>query len=102
MAKTSGPEWYALADGRQFYEWQRETLLPICKTFSLSVWGTHCVLSASEHFFRAGAKAGETITDFQSIAFWIAWAPESEDADVDIVWSRIQTLVADERKKVGR
>ena len=97
--RTPGPDYYALADGRQFYEYQREVIVPL--TSGLSVWDAHCVLIASEHFFRAGAKEGETVTDFQAISFWVAMATEEPDYAVE-VWDIVVRHVADERKAVGR
>lgn len=97
--KSPGPDYYALADGRQFYEFQRETLVKLAA--GLSTWDAHCVLSASEHFFRAGAKKGETVTDFQAIAFWVGHATEDPDRACE-VWEQVLNYVSPERKAVGR
>lgn len=93
---TPGPDYYRLADGRQFYEYSRDELVPMCK--GLDPWDVHCIISAAEHYFRMGAKEGETDTDLDAYNWWISMAsiasfPES-----------IQVIreVVHQRKLVGR
>jgi len=93
----SGPDYYRLADGRQFYEYSRDQIVPMCVTNRLSPWETHCIVSACEHLFRMGAKEGEEETDWQGYLWWM-----SHVDPLYIVWEAIVAGVNHERKKVGR
>jgi hypothetical protein len=93
---TSGPDYYRLADGRQFFEYSRDELVPMCK--GLDHWDVHCIISAAEHYFRMGAKEGEAETDLDAQDWWINRA--SNGAIQTIL--RVLMQVKSEREKVGR
>ena len=91
---TPGPDYYRLADGRQFYEYSRDELVPMCK--GLDPWDVHCIISAAEHYFRMGAKEGERDTDLEAYDWWMArcrYLPEA---------MTVMYVVTEEREKVGR
>jgi hypothetical protein len=96
--RTAGPEYYALADGRQLWELERETLAPLLSGLGISVYDVHCVLSAVEHEFRRGAKPGEEVTDAQSRDWWISQASEMGQ----MAWLVVKPMIREERAKVGR
>lgn len=93
---TPGPDYYRLADGRQFYEYSRDELVPMCK--GLDPWDVHCIISAAEHYFRMGAKEGEYDTDFDANDWWVNRA--SSQALPRVV--QVMGAVGRERGKVGR
>jgi len=99
--KTPGPDYYALADGRQLFELERDELVQELARRGMGIWDSHCLLSAMEHRFRRGAKEGETETDVQSEAFWIAqmsWP----GIEIEANKAKIQGRIDAERKAVGR
>lgn len=99
--KTPGPDYYALADGRQFFELERDELEPACRRAGMNHWDIHCILSAMEHRFRRGAKLGEEADDQLSESWWIAqmsWAGLEIEAHRTKLIARIDA----ERKAVGR
>ena len=95
---TPGPDYYRLADGRQFYEYSRDELVPMCK--GLDPWDVHCIISAAEHLFRMGAKEGEMETDIQSYRWWTG----RMDATIPgyNIWMKVFAVIFEERTKVGR
>lgn len=93
---TPGPDYYRLADGRQFYEYSRDELVPMCK--GLSPWDVHCIISAAEHYFRMGAKEGEANTDMDAMCWW---ANKTTDKGFR-KWLGINQILRNERAKVGR
>lgn len=93
---TPGPDYYRLADGRQFYEYSRDVIVPMCK--DLGPWDVHCILSAAEHLFRMGAKEGEGATDFDSYRWWV----ERTSDDAFAIWLKVSSLIFVERERVGR
>jgi hypothetical protein len=96
--KTPGPDYYALADGRQFWELQKDTLIPLCEAGGLSQWETHQLLSACEHLFRMDAKLGESKSDREAFKWWM---PLFEGRKMPFVQAAI-AIVECERKKMGR
>lgn len=97
----SCPDYYLLEDGMQFADFCEEKLVPHLESFGVGVWDAHCVLSALEHLFRAGAKEGEAETDLQSFGYWIAEADSVERGHKAAVLDCI-SWVLQERIKVGR
>jgi hypothetical protein len=93
---TPGPDYYRLADGRQFYEYSRDELVPMCK--GLDPWDVHCTISAAEHYFRMGAKEGEYDTDLDANDWWVNRV--SAQALPRVV--QVMDVVGREREKVGR
>jgi hypothetical protein len=93
---TPGPYYYRLADGRQFFEYSRDELVPMCK--GLGPWDIHCIISAAEHLFRMGAKEGEAETDLDAQDWWINRA---SNESLPLVLN-VLMKVTQERKKVGR
>lgn len=98
--KTPGPDWYALADGRQFYELMQDKLILIIRLHDLDEWDAHCLLSAAEHRFRCGAKEGEAETDKIAEQFW--YDRMTFDGFLSMAHLDVQTRVDAERKAVGR
>lgn len=99
--KTPGPDYYALADGRQLFELFRDEIIPELERLRMSAWDIHCLTSAMEHRFRAGAKPGEEETDRESCSWWIArmsWDGIAIEANRAKIFDRIDR----ERKAVGR
>lgn len=99
--KNPGPDYYALADGRQLFELFRDEIVPRLARLGMSPWDIHCLTSAMEHRFRAGAKPGEEETDRESCSWWVAqmsWKGLKIEADRAKVFARIDK----ERKAVGR
>ena len=93
---THGPDYYRLADGRQFYEYSRDVIVPMCK--GLDPWDVHCIISAAEHYFRMGAKEGEADTDLDAQDWWVNRASNAAmRATVSVLGA-----VGRERGKVGR
>lgn len=93
---TSCPDYYRLADGRQFYEYSRDVLVPMCS--GVDPWDVHCIISAAEHYFRMGAKEGEADTDLDARDWWVNRA--SNESLPQIV--KVLGVVGRERGKVGR
>ena len=100
MSKTPGPDWYALADGRQFWELSQHELIPICNNSGMFLWDTHCLISAMEHKFRMGAKHGEAETDSEACIWWLGRM--SWDGIDNPAVEKIHDRVIQERQKVGR
>ena len=93
---TPGPDYYRLADGRQFFEYSRDELVPMCK--GLDPWDVHCIISAAEHYFRRGAKKGESETDWDAFCWWLdLTSSESWESRL-----RIWDSLNEQRRKVGR
>lgn len=92
------PQYYRLADGSEFYEYSRDKIVPMCRTNGLSVWDTHCVISACEHLFRMGAKEGEESTDWAAYKWWKGMIGSCNT----LVFNAIVHGVLVERRKVGR
>lgn len=98
---TPGPDYYRLADGRQFYEYSRDELVPYCLGRGYSHWKVHCIISAMEHWFRQDAKPGESQTDDEACLFWLELA--SQEGGPDIVgMCELSDMIVAEREKVGR
>lgn len=100
MARTPGPDYYALADGRQLFEMERDELAKECERRGLGIWESHCLLSAIEHRFRNGAKPGESETDDQAEKFWLDLIPYA--GVLTVCETGILGKIDEERKKVGR
>lgn len=93
---TPGPGYYRLADGRQFFEYSRDELVPMCK--GLDPWDVHCIISAAEHYFRMDAKEGEGETDWDAFCWW---ATMTSDDGFRKLW-HVKKILRLEREKVGR
>lgn len=90
------PDYYKLADGRQFYEFSAGELTTTLWQHGIVGWPYHCAISALEHLFRMGAKAGETDTDAEAFAWWWQHVP-------DTLGRRLAyDMTIKERRKVGR
>ena len=99
--RTPGPDWYALADGRQLFELERDELFPACQRAGMGAWDIHCLISAMEHRFRRGAKPGEDEDDKVAEEWWLAqitWSGLMIEANE----TRLRVRIDEERKKVGR
>ncbi len=96
---TPGPDYYRLADGRQFYEYSRDVLVPMCIRGKMTAWDIHCLVSAMEHRFRMGAKPGESDTDREASAWWVDRMVFDKVSPNTLYVIR---MIDDERKKVGR
>jgi hypothetical protein len=58
------PSYYRVADGREFWEWYRDTCTP--HVISLLCYDqSHALASACEYIFRAGRKTPNPIEDFR-------------------------------------
>ena len=68
----SCPEYYKLANGTDFIDYQARRLTQF--TGDLDAIETHCILSAAEHLFRKGRKPGTDRHDEDSQAWWLAQA----------------------------
>lgn len=93
---TPGPDYYRLADGRQFYEYSRDELVPMCK--DLGPWDVHCIISAAEHYFRMGAKEGEWDTDLEAFKWWCHRASPGSTLNAMKALADVEL----QRTKVGR
>lgn len=93
---TPGPDYYRLADGRQFYEYSWDVIIPYCD--GIETRFVCCIVSASEHYFRMGAKEGEAETDWKAVEWWCSHLDEQGLA----IWSFIRRNLDHEREKVGR
>lgn len=98
---TPGPDYYRLADGRQFWEYSKAVIEPYCVGRGYSPWKIHCIISAMEHWFRQDAKPGESETDDEACMFWLERACDGETPDI-VGMSELADMVVAERQKVGR
>jgi hypothetical protein len=97
---TPGPEWYSLADQRQFYELQKSEIVPLLELHNVPLWSSHAILSAAEHFFRTGAKPGESESDEQAANWWINQV-DSKAVSVDVIYA-VADIVRREREALNR
>lgn len=92
------PDYYRLADGREFCEFQREMLIPLCVVAGFDLWTTHCILSACEHLFRMGAKPDEEESDKDAMEWWWPGVTGPQLPFSEAIFA----IVESERRKVGR
>ena len=88
------PEYYRLADGREFVEYSLD-LTRILWAGGIVGVPYHCAISALEHLFRLGRKEGEAETDWASFVFWWSRVPNTHAKRVALM------DVVNQRKKVG-
>lgn len=98
--KTPGPDYYAMADGRQLFELEKQEFCDELERVGMSTWDSHCLLSAAEHRFRRGAKEGEELTDGMAENFWLGQM--STRGLVAAAHAGIVARIDAERKAVGR
>lgn len=96
MPTESCPEYYKLADGREFWQFSAGDLTTLLWQHGIVGWPYHCAISALEHLFRMGAKEGESQTDADAFKWWWQHVPDTMGRQLAYDW------VIRERRKVGR
>jgi len=71
------PDYYLLADGREFAEFSKTDLSRVLWQHGVVGWPYHCAISALEHLFRMGRKEGEEESDWQSFRWWWSHVPDT-------------------------
>ena len=107
------PDYYLLADGREFAEFTETDVSKAILSFVVNQeipwpsWHTmHCLFSAMEHGFRLGRKEGEADTDAAAEEFWYEQARISytrqhkNSSDIDDLIKMARRLVYEERIKL--
>ena len=99
--KTPGPDYYALADGRQLFELFRDEIVPRLARLGMSPWDIHCLTSAMEHGFRQGAKPGEEETDRESCSWWMSQMSR-QGIEIEANHANVITQIIREKEALGR
>lgn len=69
----SCPEYYKLADGSEFIDFQADRLIFLMED-EFDPLEIHCILSAAEHLFRKGRKDGIDQHDEKAQIWWTSQA----------------------------
>ncbi len=72
--RGSCPGYYRTSPIYQFVDYQKTVLVPLLVWLQYDEHVIHCVLSASEHYFRKGRKTADETHDITACDWWLSEA----------------------------
>jgi len=90
------PEYYRTSPIHQFVDYQKTVLIPLLKWLEYDEHAIHCILSASEHYFRMGRKTVDNQHDCKAVIWWVDQAYKTDP----LCWSVWEGLIVPMLKRL--